>query len=573
MALVRILEDFRLLKDSGALCIDGEVEIFESGTAQATTVEAFADKDGDVSLGDTISLGSLGYPVNGGNFTEVWVPDDVSIDLRFTGTGVTSRLYEYYRVAETTTAEETDSSVAVKNLLANGDFRTSAGAASFSNISGSNALAEVAPGWSVAQNNSAANAISFQTSAATGARLALRVGRAAASTSTDKIRLLARVPTEEVYRCRGQTITLSFSVQAGADFSPSGVAALVATGTAEGESLALIEAGGWTGQASLIAVTQAITTSVQRFQFSGAVPTNAKEIGVSLGFLGVGTAGAADHCDISDVQIEIGAAASAFEALPRHLELLRSSAMLAAGMLWGMTLSNNASDATNDIDFAAGVCVDSTNSVFIRCAALTKRLDATFTAGNNGGGLDTGSPSNVTYHCFAIRKDADGSGDFLFSASATAPTMPSGYTYFRRIGSILRESAAIVAFSQDGDEFLRAMKNDVSAANPGTSAVSRTLSVPTGIKVRAIMSVGLANGTPANVTGLISSLDVADSAPGVGTANFGNNPVTGLTTMGQVVCRTNTSGQVRSRLSASDASVTLSIGTHGWIDARGRLAA
>src|SRR6185436_5092546 len=97
-----------------------------------------------------------------------------------------------------------------------------------------------------------------------------------------------------------------------------------------------------------------------------------------------------------------------------------------SGLLFGMTLSINAGDATNDIDFAGGKCIDSTNAALISCSALTKRLDATFTAGNNGGGRDTGNADDAFWHCFAIKKDSDGTGDFLFSQSATAPTMPSG---------------------------------------------------------------------------------------------------------------------------------------------------
>src|SRR3972149_4893415 len=55
------------------------------------------------------------------------------------------------------------------------------------------------------------------------------------------------------------------------------------------------------------------------------------------------------------------------------------------GHLFGMTLSNNSGDATNDIDITAGQCSSSdaavADRVLLSIAALTKRLDATWVTG------------------------------------------------------------------------------------------------------------------------------------------------------------------------------------------------
>lgn len=255
-----------------------------------------------------------------------------------------------------------------------------------------------------------------------------------------------------------------------------------------------------------------------------------------------------------------------------------SVAIFPKGHLFGLTLANNGSDATNDIDFAAGQCVDSTGAAFWASSALTKRLDATFVAGNNAGGLDTGVASNTTYHCFAIRKDSDGSGDFLFSLSATAPTMPTGYTYFRRIGSILRESGAIVAFVQNGDRFLRSVPiRSVATSAPGTSAVLATMAVPSGVRVLANLAVMVRDDTPSgDFHVLLTSPDQADTAAAgtVFTLRFAYPGSASVPQAESVMAdvMTNTGAQIRYRMEASDADKTIWIVVHGWIDTRGRLA-
>ncbi len=238
----------------------------------------------------------------------------------------------------------------------------------------------------------------------------------------------------------------------------------------------------------------------------------------------------------------------------------------------------NGGDATNDIDFGAVVARDSTDVANIIAAAMTKQLDAAWAAGSNAGGRDTGAIANGTWHCFVIRKDSDGSGDFLFSTSATAPTMPAGYTYFRRIGSVLRESATLIPFVQDGDYFRRKVAIlDVNTTNPGTSSVTATLSVPTGINVAALFNMTILAGNDIDPTVQVRDLSVTDAAASLTVAPLGivtTNAVAaaGLAGFASVRAteRTNTSAQIAYRASASDAVSIVRIATLGWFDTRGR---
>jgi hypothetical protein len=246
------------------------------------------------------------------------------------------------------------------------------------------------------------------------------------------------------------------------------------------------------------------------------------------------------------------------------------------GYLAGLTMSTAGSSATMSV--AAGQCSDSANAVTIALASAIGKTTSAWAVGTGNGGLDTGAIANSTwYHFYVIRRPDTGVVDVVCSTNATTPTLPANYTQYRRIGAgRTNGSAQWTKFVQDGDCFQWDVPTaDVAAANPGTSAVTRTLTVPTGVKVLAEIRVNTANTATAGVaytaiTDLATSDVVAaagtSESPGAynGAAGSSNSSVrlSGI--------RTNTSAQVRSRLSFSDASVTLSINTLGWMDRRGR---
>jgi hypothetical protein len=120
----------------------------------------------------------------------------------------------------------------------------------------------------------------------------------------------------------------------------------------------------------------------------------------------------------------------------------QQQARYAPGTLYGLTLSNNSSDATNDIDIAVGSARSSDDSANMDLlSALTKRLDASWAVGSGNGGLDTGSVGNNTYYIWLIKRSDTGVVDALFSTSATAPTMPSNYDLKALIGYFVRASS------------------------------------------------------------------------------------------------------------------------------------
>lgn len=244
--------------------------------------------------------------------------------------------------------------------------------------------------------------------------------------------------------------------------------------------------------------------------------------------------------------------------------------------LSGLTLSNDGSAPNSVLDISAGVCTDSTNVISINLGAFTKSTAGSWAAGSGSNGMGTGLTIAATtwYHVFAIINA--GAADVYFDTSVTAANAPTSTTAFRRIGSFKTDgSSHILAFVQHGDTFnWLAPVSDISANNPGTSAVLRTLSVPLGVVVNAVVMPVLENISNGGNSYLYLSdpgtNDVAAS-PTFTIVPRSIGAAGGVVDSGGFVQMfTNTSSQIRSRLAYSDANVTLYINTLGWIDSRGK---
>lgn len=243
---------------------------------------------------------------------------------------------------------------------------------------------------------------------------------------------------------------------------------------------------------------------------------------------------------------------------------------------YGLNLANG-TDATNDIDIAVGGCRDTTAAFdLILLSATTKQLDATWVTGTNNGGRFDAAISDGTWFVFAVR-ESGGTVGVGFSKSlvpTAAPNYPASATY-QLIGCILRESAAIVGFFNppNTNEFIR--KSPVLTINqtaPGTSAVTRTMAVPIGLRLPIKLNIYAQRDVGIAPVVWLSSLDCNDDAPSTTAAPLGQ---VGFTNTGSasdgvavasdpVYC--NTSGQIRSRVSVSGAASILRLVDKGWDD-------
>jgi len=239
----------------------------------------------------------------------------------------------------------------------------------------------------------------------------------------------------------------------------------------------------------------------------------------------------------------------------------------------GLTLSNNVTDANNDIDIATGKAVDSggTDNMTLS-SALTKRLDANWVVGTNQGGLDTGSKLTSTwYHVFLIKRTDTGVVDVLFSSSFASPTMPTNYTKKRRIGSVKTDSSGnIIQFLQYGDDFWWKSPPalDVNVTNLGTTRTNYTLaSVPTGLVVEVRVNVFITGGSTVRL--YVSNPNLTDLAPSdSATPLHDNYEPAGALTSHRAQYLTNTSAQISARTDAANS--TFRVAVLGWEDPRGK---
>ena len=135
-------------------------------------------------------------------------------------------------------------------------------------------------------------------------------------------------------------------------------------------------------------------------------------------------------------------------------------------------------------------------------------------------------------------------------------------------------SSGAIGRNDAGRNFTGGGGNRLGSGNPGTSAITSTLTVPPALRVWAIVDAIL-NDTDQSAACymLVTSLDQTDTAPSATayTVGGGNTPNALVANASRIRVRTNTSGQVRYRLSFSDASITARLQTVGFVDRRGKL--
>ena len=244
----------------------------------------------------------------------------------------------------------------------------------------------------------------------------------------------------------------------------------------------------------------------------------------------------------------------------------------------GLTYSNNGSDATNDLDIAAGAARDATDTINMRLAsALTKQSDAAWAVGTNAGGLDTGAVGDNDYYIWFIKRSDTGVVDALYSLSASAPTMPANYDYKRLIGWFKRSGGAIVAFHTYETEGGGIELNwdvptlDVNLANTlTTSRRTDAVKVPLNFSVEAHLNVSMTD-VSSIFRAWVCCPDQTDAAPSTTAAPLSNVTMqtgTGMNTVAaQIKVRTSSAGLIAAR--ADLATVDLyAVSTMGFKWAR-----
>jgi hypothetical protein len=138
----------------------------------------------------------------------------------------------------------------------------------------------------------------------------IRAQRNSGNTATNVIWTSQNIETVNSIPFAGKTVTLSFYARAGANYSPTSSLLTVnlVSGTGTDQNALL----GYTGSATPINQTATLTTTWQRFTYTGTIAATATQLGFIVYSTPTGTAGANDYYEITGVMLEVGNQASPY---------------------------------------------------------------------------------------------------------------------------------------------------------------------------------------------------------------------------------------------------------------------
>lgn len=264
--------------------------------------------------------------------------------------------------------------------------------------------------------------------------------------------------------------------------------------------------------------------------------------------------------------------------LDRHMR----DGWMPRGHIDGWTISNDSGDTVNDVGIAAGSTRSTVNAAKVYNNAYStrardqrdieiddaviKQLDVPWVYGN-GGGRSSATLADGTWHCLAIGGKGLRDSAFFHNSitqSSVLAAMPSGYTAYRRVASVVRLTT-ILAFTQTNDLFQwSTIKADVSSGAISATEAFFTLTVPIGLKLIANINYNYADGD--GDCALITSPNVTNEAVSV-TANANVTASTSVRYNGQGTWQTDVLGRVRVR---ATGSALIYLNTTGYVDPRGR---
>jgi len=165
--------------------------------------------------------------------------------------------------------------------------------------------------YSANTSTTVSRSTSVPTTAGSLFQYSFQLQRPNGNTGTNLLNILQIIETANCYDLAGQSVTLSFWVKKGANYSGGNITVQLLTGT-------VADQGGdpytWTGLATAVNdSTYSPTTTWTRVTYTGTIASNALEVCPVIAFTPTGTAGADDSLYITGVQLEIGTSATPFE--------------------------------------------------------------------------------------------------------------------------------------------------------------------------------------------------------------------------------------------------------------------
>ncbi|HHT9129278.1 MAG TPA: hypothetical protein ACFYEC_00245 [Candidatus Brocadiaceae bacterium] len=264
--------------------------------------------------GGTITSITTTLPVQGGPIT-------VAGNISLANSGVVAGTYSPANVTFNAFGIATNAivinSLSGKNFITNGDFQIWQAGTSFTGLVFGPPVTYVADMWE-ADGEAAAIAFSVTRQAAgTPGRFVARVQRDAGSATVGTPVISWSSPIATVAGIAGNYLTISFKARAGANYSATGglLGVVMYTGTGATDESFFFGGGGFTGNATVLTAFPALTATLDSYTFTTPAPVGATVTQLAVQFYfptTVGVAGANDYFDVTDVQVELGQAATPF---------------------------------------------------------------------------------------------------------------------------------------------------------------------------------------------------------------------------------------------------------------------
>ena len=153
--------------------------------------------------------------------------------------------------------------------------------------------------------------VTRQTASLEGFQYSLRAQRDSGNTSTAVNYISYQAETNDSVKYANKPVTISFWAKAGANYSGASSALAFQLQTGTGTNQKILD--GYTGASAIVNATATLTTSWQRFQYTGTAASTANEIGLFFAHTPVGTAGANDWFEVTGIQLEFGSIATNFK--------------------------------------------------------------------------------------------------------------------------------------------------------------------------------------------------------------------------------------------------------------------
>ena len=253
------------------------------------------------------------------------------------------------------------------NRIINGDMqvwqRSSGGTASFG--VGASTTRYTADRWQVSVGANEASTVS-QIAGATSGRYYAQIQRNNGQTGTATMYFCTSLTRDMCVGVSGNVVSLTFTYLCGANFSPAGQNFTVQVFTGTGSTDISGLNGAFTGSTAIINQALAASTSATTTtKISSAAGASVTQVAVQFSWVPVGTAGANDWIEFTDVQLEVSPNGTPFQRVPFGEQWTNCQRFYQKSFPYATSPAQNVGVGTGELRGEVTAAATTTNNIFL----------------------------------------------------------------------------------------------------------------------------------------------------------------------------------------------------------------